>query len=119
MYSHQLVNSSALQLMARQHFATRAGGLREAMKSAARNEVEGIAACRTRHVQAQITIVEDLYVRRMVHLGVLGHNWSFEVEVEARSRQISNFSPSLAFNHPPYIPPKSPHAVRRVARLSA
>ena len=31
-YSHQLVNLSALQPMADQHFATRAGGLREAIK---------------------------------------------------------------------------------------
>ena len=48
--------------MARQLFATRAGGLREAIKSAARNEVEGIAACQTTLRQDQITIVEALYV---------------------------------------------------------
>ena len=32
LYAHQLINASALQLVARQHFETRPGGLREAIK---------------------------------------------------------------------------------------
>ena len=40
LYSHQLIDSSTLQPMTCQHFATRPGGLRAA-RSAARSEVEG------------------------------------------------------------------------------
>ena len=36
--------------------------MREAIKSAARNGVEGIAACQITRIQAQITSVEALHV---------------------------------------------------------
>ena len=46
LYSDQLVDLSSLQPTALQHLTSRPGGLREAIKSAARNEEEELAACR-------------------------------------------------------------------------